>query len=335
MTRITAQTRPDWLTDKDEMPHDPGADMPSLWCENYLSYVWSPANELGIYVHLCRKPGAIEVWDEQVIVALPGDRYLLAKGFSEGVIDQGPSVAGIHMRCEEPFARWTKRFRGGARLVSGDEYREGPLIDGEHVAVEWETAWTPFSPPFDFGSGTLDQAWAVGHYEQHHRVTGTLRFLDETYDIAGTGMRDHSWGARDYREIGTTTWLHGQFPGSGRWLMAVLVTGMAPKPPFAFALIGDGDSVTVVEADGVPSAGTLEETASPYVLTLSAEDGPTIRVSAEVVNQLRAALVGPGEIALGTFSAPVANHHYVDAFTRFDWDGDIGYGITERSVDLQ
>lgn len=335
MPEMVATTRPDWLTDADELPHQLGTDLPPLWCENYLSYVWSPANEVGIYLHLCRKPGPIEIWDEQVIVALPGDRYLLTKGFAEGRVEGGPSVAGVHLRCEEPFARWHKRFRGGARLLTGDEYRSGPLTDGEHVAVEWETTWTAFSPPFDFGTATLDQPWGVGHYEQHHRVQGELRFLDESYDIAGTGMRDHSWGARDYREIGTTTWLHGQFPDSGRWLMAVLVTGLPPRPAFAFALLGEGDAVTVVEAAGMPSATTLEETAAPYELVLTAADGTTSRIAAEVLNQPRAALVGPGEIALGTFAAPAANHHYIDAFTRFTWDGDTGYGITERSVDLQ
>ena len=332
---IETEVRPNWLTADDELPHEAGSSLPPLWCENYLSYVWSPENEVGIYVHLCRKPGPIELWDEQVIIALPDDRYLLAKGFSEGRVEQGVSVAGIHFRCDEPFQRWTKRFRGGARLVSGDEYRSGPLADGEHVAVEWETEWTPLSPPFDFGTTELDQPWAVGHYEQHHYVTGTLRFLDTEYAIAGTGMRDHSWGARDYHEIGTTTWLHGQFADSGRWLMAVLVTGRPPRPPFGYAVVGDGASMTPVEVSDLPEARTLADTGAPYVLGLTYPDGTTSTVSAEIVNHPRAALVGPSEIALGTFAAPTANHHYIDAFTRFTWDGEVGYGVTERTVDLQ
>jgi hypothetical protein len=334
MTEIQAQIRPDWLTNADEMPHDPGVEVPPLWSENYLSYVWSPANEVGIYVHLCRRAGPIEVWDEQVIIALPGDRYLLAKAFAEGVIDHGPSVAGIHFRCDEPYKQWTKRFRGGARLLTGDQYRSGPLTDGAHIAVEWETTWTAFSPPFDFGTGTLDQSWAVGHYEQHHHVAGMLRFLDERYDITGTGMRDHSWGARDYQEIGTTTWLHAQFPDSGRWLMAVLVTGVPPKPRFEFAVVGDGSAATVANAAGMPEATVLEDGSAAYTLTLTHEDGTRSTVKATVLNALRAALVGPSEIALGTLAAPEANHHYIDAFTRYDWDGDTGYGITERSIDL-
>ena len=44
--------------------------------------------------------------------------------------------------------------------------------------------------------------------------------------------------------------------------------------------------------------------------------------------------VGPAEIAIGTHSAPAANHHYIEGVARFDWDGEVGHGIAERSVAL-
>jgi hypothetical protein len=186
------------------------------------------------------------------------------------------------------------------------------------------------SPPFDFGTDHLDQDWAVGHYEQHGRLTGELRVAGERYEIAGTGLRDHSWGPRDYRRIGTTTWLHAQFPDGGRSLMAVLVTGVPPRPPFSVATIGNADTIRHVSAEGLPLADDLAAAEADYAFTLNGED-----VRATVVNPLRAALVGAAEIALGTHAAPGANHHYIDAFTRFEWGGEVGYGLTERSVDLQ
>lgn len=325
--------RAGWLTDADELPHAAGEDAPASWSENYLSYVWSPANEVGIYVHLARRVVPFELWDEAVNIALPGDRYVMAKAFGPGRPEHGAAVNAVRMRCEEPYERWTKQFVGAGRLVDGDAYRSGPLADGEHVPVTWEVTFTATSPPFDFGMEHLDQAWGQGHYEQHGTLRGTLVVGDERHEIDGTGLRDHSWGPRDYREIGTTTWLHAQFPASGRSLMAVLVTGRPPRPPFSVATVGDHRGVRHVRAEGLPEAHDLAATQADYAFTLIGDD-LRAQITAEVLKPLRAACAGPAELVLGTHRPPGVNHHYVDAFTRFSWDGETGYGITERTVDL-
>lgn len=328
------QGRPDWLIDVHELPLDPG-QAPPLWSENYLLYVWSPANSIGIYLHLCRTLDGVQIWNEQVVIALPGDRYLVSKGQSRGRVEADRlSVCGLQIRVAEAFEHLVVDFQGGARLLSREQYHAGPVMDGAHIPVNWTLDFKAMSLPFDFGSAHLDQAWAVGHFEQHGQITGTLRFNDEVYEIAGTGLRDHSWGARDYKDIGTTTWLHGQFPQSGRSLTVVLVTGVAPRPEFRFAVTSTRDSVTPMRADNVPVARSLSDTMAPYTLQLTGADGSTSVLKAEILDATRAALIGPSEISLGTFTAPEANHHYIDAFTRFDWDGEIGYGLTERSVDL-
>lgn len=333
MENAAVASRPPWLTDADELPHEiDGA--PDGWAENYLSYLWAPEAGIGIYVHLSRRSDPFPLWDEQVAVALPGDRYLTSKAFSVGSEDQGPSVAGISFRCDEPYARWTKRFRGAARLLDGAAYRSAPVSDGAHVFVEWELEYQPLSPPFDFGHEPLDQAWASRHYEQHHHVRGWLTVGDgERYELVGTGLRDHSWGVRDYREIGTTTWLHAQFPESGRHLMVVNVSSPS-RPPFVLGVTGDGATTGPIAPVDVPLAGSLEEATADYRLTFD-RDGERQVVEAEILNPLHAGFPGPAEIGLGRFAPEQASHHYIDAFTRFRWDGEVGFGITERTVDLQ
>jgi len=335
VTKVNTQAQPAWLTPAHELPQSPGKDAPELWSENYLSYVWSPENEIGVYIHLCHRIKGIELWDEQLIVALPGDRYLVSKSSAPGRTDQGPVVAGIHFRCDEPFIKWTKTFHGGARLISGDEYRAGPLKDGEWTPVKLEMTFDAMSPAYDFGSAHINQVWAVGHYEQHHVVTGRLSFNDESYEISGTGLRDHSWGARDYKDIGATTWMHGQFTKSGRSFMAVSNTGRPPAPLFTYAVVSDYSSITPTEAENVLPAFSLKDCDSDFEIKIVNKDGTTSTIRAHILNSPRAALVGASEISLGAFVGMTeANHHYIDAFTRFEWDGEIGYGITERSVDL-
>jgi len=334
MTKINIQAKPSWLTNNHELPITPDKNAPELWSENYLSYVWSPANNVGVYIHLCHRIKGFELWDEQLVIALPDDRYLLSKGSSKGRVDRGPVVAGIHFRCDEPFVRWTKTFHGGARLISGDEYRAGPVKDGEWTPVKLEMVFDAMCPPHDFGAEHMDQSWGNGHFEQHHIVTGRLSFNKENYEISGTGMRDHSWGSRDYHDIGTTTWVHGQFPKSGRAFMAVLVTGLPPKPELSLATISDHNSTKYTKSIGLPVAKSLADCDSDFEFQLIMPDGAASKVKAKILNSDRAALIGPSEISLGTYTAPIANHHYIDSFTRFDWDGEIGYGVTERTVDL-
>src|SRR5262245_28108462 len=124
MTVTEATGQPFWLEDADELPHEPG-DV-SLWCENYLSYVHDSEREVCAWMHRCHRPRHPSLWQETLLISLPGDRFLASKAIGPGEIGRGVRVSGISYVCEQPFAEWTKRFEGAARLVSGEELRAGP-----------------------------------------------------------------------------------------------------------------------------------------------------------------------------------------------------------------
>lgn len=325
--------RPVWLSDQDELPHPLESEMPGGWSENYLTYVWSPREEVGIYIHLSRRVAPFDLWDEIINIALPGDRFVTAKAFGPGATDSA-TVNAVHMSCTEPYRTWSIQLNGAGRVLDGDSYRSGPVADGPSTPLRAELKFEAMGPAFDFGTEHLDQAWGHGHYEQHGRIVGWIEVGHERFEIGGTGLRDHSWGPRDYREIGTTTWLHAQFPESGRTLMAVVVTGRPPRPPFSVAAIAGPDSVRHLRASGLPLATTLEETGEGFDFVLHEPDGAEHAISVAVITPLRAACVGPDEMAVGTYDSSSANHHYIDAFSRFVWDGEVGHGVVERTVDL-
>ncbi|MGE4426021.1 MAG: hypothetical protein AB7G37_06195 [Solirubrobacteraceae bacterium] len=334
MENTAAMPRPAWLTDDDELPHDIGGAPPG-WTENYLGNFWDPAAGVGVYVHLTRRSDPFPLWDEQVLVALPGDRYLTAKGFAAGRDGEGPAVVGIDFRCDEPYVRWTKRFRGAARLLDGDTYRSAPVGDGPHVFVEWELEYVALSPAFDLGSEPVDLAWASRHYEQHHAVRGWLTVGGgERYELSGTGLRDHSWGVRDYATVGTTTWLQGQFVESGRHLMLMQVAGYPGRPAFVRGFTGDRTSVVPIAPGEMPFARTFEEATADCRIELD-RDGECSVLDARILAYVHGGFTGPAEIVVGRCSPADASHHYVEAFTRFEWDGEVGYGMTARTVDLQ
>jgi hypothetical protein len=332
VTPAQALTRAAWLQDADERPH---RDEPVLnWSENYLTYAWSPATGVGVYFHVTRLPGALARWEEIMYVALPDGRWLASRSTSPRRDVNGVEINGIQWRCDVPFQSWTKRFNGAAYLVTTEELEAGPLPDGSKVAVQLELECRGMSGTYDWGTDHLEQSWATGHYEQHCTFTGQLRFDGETVPFNGTGLRDHSWGPRDYTKLGSSTWISAQFPQSGRHFMVARVTGVPPAPELVFGVAGDRDRHGEVTPSDLLIARRFQDADRSYELQLTAPDSTVSTIQAEILRSTRCSFHGQAQMILGIDNRPIANHHYVDGFTRFDWDGEIGYGVTEYTVDL-
>ncbi len=56
-----------------------------------------------------------------------------------------------------------------------------------------------------------EKEFGRAHYEQHMHASGTLTIEDETYQIDGLGLRDHSWGPRYWQAIDSYRWLTCNF----------------------------------------------------------------------------------------------------------------------------
>lgn len=328
----TPQTlmHPDYLTDADELPHPVPDDVP-LHSENYLDQAYSPGNGVGIYFHFNRPPFNPRVWHEIFSVYLPNDEFLVSKSFlPEAPGLPGPRAAGLTWTCEEPWKRWTKRFSGGARRVTGEELRAGPLVDGIHTGVELELTYEALSPAFD--AGDLEaQDWANSHYEQHCKVTGHITTSDgDEYEFDGTGLRDHSWGPRDLRSMENHCWISGQFP-SGRNFMIIHVLNRTGDGLLDHAVLGDGDDFKVVKLRKAPLITSVDQQHEPAVFEFETDSGVET-IKAEVLQSLPLMTLGSSELGFGTDDRPYVAHALFDTQARYEWDGEIGYGLLERSV---
>ncbi|MUL65798.1 hypothetical protein BOO86_15085 [Mycobacterium sp. CBMA 234] len=325
-----------WLRDVDEQPHQPGEE--TNWSENWLTYGWAPEQGIGIYFHIGRHPGSMGIYETTFNVYLPGDRFLTHRGFAAASPGGSPRVGAVSFHCEEPFQRWRKQFRGAARATTGDALRAGPLLDGSCVDVDLDLTITAASPPFDFGAEKLEQSWGSGHYEQHHQFTATLIIGAERFELRGTGLRDHSWGPRDWSGVGDTTWYHGHFP-SGRSFMVVSVPGRPPFDPFVYGVVSDDSTVQKIDVVTVPPVtavyhhGGSAAPDSPYELELRTADGP-ITVRCDIVQSMPMTFIPPTQIGIGTHRGPQASHENVETITRFTLDGEVGYGLVTACRDL-
>lgn len=313
-----------WLTDSDELPHAVGTD--PLWSENWLTYGWSPENAIGVYFHICRRPGPIGVYEETFNVYLPENRVLTSRGFAPIRNPLGPNAGAVSFECNEPFKRWTKSFRGAARLVTVQQLWAGPLEDGPQVDVDFTMSIDAMSPPFDYGAERLEQSWGTGHYEQHHEMTGVLRFDGQEFRLQGAGLRDHSWGPRDWTGIGETTWYHGQFTGSGRSFMVISVPGRPPFEPFRYAVVSDRHRVYQAAIEKVPDVPEVYRAGGHYRLELTTAAGPAL-IHAEPTQSMPMTFIAPAEIGHGIHQNPTDTHDFIETMTRFEWDGEVGYGM--------
>src|SRR5207248_10136826 len=125
------------------------------------------------------------------------------------------------MRCNvvEPFAKLEVDYHGQILVLdnpldmddTSTAFRNNPRIDC-HVHLDYRGVSPMFGgePVNDDGSQIVqdaDEGFARGHYEQHVGAHGTVRVGEETWEIDGYGLRDHSWGPR-----------HWQSPWWYRWL---------------------------------------------------------------------------------------------------------------------
>jgi hypothetical protein len=64
--------------------------------------------------------------------------------------------------------------------------------------------------------------FAKGHYEQHIAGKGSFRVGDQSWEIDGFGLRDHSWGPRYWQSIWWYRWLTANFGADFGFMVSII-----------------------------------------------------------------------------------------------------------------
>lgn len=156
-------------------------------------------------------------------VHLPDGR--VAFMFDRPAIDTNEvfDAGGMRIEVIEPFAHLRVTYEGRLCLLDDPTemaeprraFRTNPLVD---AAVELDVRGVspilggrPVLPDGSEPTVDAEQGFARAHYEQHCRVTGTIRVGDEVLPLDGLGLRDKSWGPRYWQSIGWYRWLPMNF----------------------------------------------------------------------------------------------------------------------------
>ena len=312
------------MDDRDEFPAADWPDVP-LWTENYCYVCYDPTSEIGVWTHLGRAPFDPTLWRELSMVFLPTGERLVNKGYGRTEMARGPGGATLAYECVEPWKRWRTRRDGAAIRTTVKDLDSGLLFDRAHERVAFDLAWEDRGPRWDWGEVEDAHGWGKLHYEQLATVSGTVTVGGQAVPFAGAGIRDHTRGPRDFTVVDRHIWAWGNFPsGRGFMLLGVSAGGQS----LTRAVTVDGGLLTARTVADPPMLPSRAEAAEPYVLDL---DG--VRIGGEILHLLAGGFDGPNDICLGFDPAVTAAANF-EAFTRFEWDGETGYGLTERSVRL-
>ncbi|MGH7859135.1 MAG: DUF7064 domain-containing protein [Candidatus Binatia bacterium] len=327
---------------------DPSLDFPILeppgvpgFGENHAFWIFDRAGRFFVNFHLENVAGLWKVRREWGYVVLPNSRALVVQREGSVATARCAGAATAWFCCEEPFRRWSGRFRGTARDTSLADVVTGPVVDGPRSLVELEFEATMALPPWVQGSVSAsagkemskDAGRHIGgfRYEQLFRATVVADVGGEPHRFSATGLRTHRAGPR---QIGTML--------GHSWATAVLPSERAfglmrfPKPDGSVGfsegwLMEDGKRLEarVVES---PWLEELRPTGERFRVKLESPAG-TAEIDGETVATVFLTVCGEsdlGYVRAGLHRAP--GLVLAQSMARYTWNGEETYGLLERSA---
>jgi hypothetical protein len=186
-------------TKTDEAMHPTGEDR--AWSESYYFNFVDPKSGVGMFTRMGFRPG--NGWADALhAVYLGGQRVAFTYGRRDigkdlTAYDGDLKVGNLALTCETPFRRWTVAYDGPAQDIPDGAILVTP-------AKERPDGWyTPTTLSMQVDVMTLTEPHyaadgAHGHFEQSIHATGSLTIAGEEIVFDGYGVRDKSWGPRNW-----------------------------------------------------------------------------------------------------------------------------------------
>lgn len=240
------------------------------------------------------------------------------------------NAGGLQFAIDEPFRCQRLSYRGELCLMRNPRDMAEPsraFRDNPAVACEVELACEGVSPMHGGlrvmadGSPMPDIGFAKGHYEQHIAGRGYISVDGVRHEVAGFGLRDHSWGPRSWSAIPWYRWLPMNFGRDFAMMVSIVCLPNGYAMPTGMVL-RDGQYSDIEWAS---IEATLDEHHCQRALkiALRTEDGSSYEVEGRVLSliPLRHRRTGKDGREYLTRIA--------EGFTEYRCNGLTGYGISE------
>jgi hypothetical protein len=315
-------TRPE----ADDLPHGPFTD--PQWRENY-QWLAMDGSGVGFVLHLGTHPDDATLWHSLCSISLPDGRVFVAKTVGPAPDARTAGTALHHSRCIEGFRVWELTGLGGFMPTTFDELGEGPLRDRPTVPATVALRFEACGPVWDPAGDAGHPEWGAFHHEQPMTVRGTIAVAGEPHSFDGLGYRDHSRGPRDMREVSHSHWSNGVFP-SGRTFCTLQVHRRNGDVSTRAAILHPDGREEPIEMAVAPVIHDAAHRPLDISLTLVDSAGVRHEIPGRVSGGATWSIVGTSEFCLG--AAMDVDDAYIlpQSIVRWEWDGEVGYGLTDR-----
>ena len=268
---------------------------------------------LAFYSRIGKRPneeiteGAIGIW-------LPGQGFLLS--FARTGLGEEIEAGPVRFDCALPLVLWELRFDGAGRLFERAEHVATRRDAYETVDVAGSLRFTAWHEPLSFQSG-LSEAVATSHYEQPGSVAGILEVGDRRHAFTGSGMRDHSWGVRDWQSVPYWRWF-GTIADPDNFLVLNNVGTPAGGETAGGFLMRDGVVAPIVDCETESELDPELGCQRSFVARARDREGRTTTLSGRAVEVAPLRQRRDGRLTLVN-----------EGLTEYDWDGRRTFGISE------
>jgi hypothetical protein len=311
------------LVPEDDYTHPLGPE-PNFNESMYFNF-FDPSKGIGGFVRLGNR--ANEGRAEMTVCLYMDDGRVLFS-FKRAPIDDNDAfdAGGLRFEVEEPSERLRTTYTGRVAELKEPRAMADPAKAFEQSArreVELDLVHTAAGPMYggtrnrDESKEDAEQQFAKAHYEQHMAVTGTIRIDDETIQIDGHGLRDHSWGPRHWQAIERYEWLTMNF-GPDFGAMISVIQRDEDNVRRGGVLVRNGELVLVTDAQ---ITAEYEENGlyhSGLDVKLETHDGETLEIRGDVKGFI------PQRNRRGDMMT-----HIGEGMTEWRCGDQVGYGLSE------
>jgi hypothetical protein len=275
------------------------------WSDSFYFGGGDARTGTAFYTRIGRRPNEGRV-EAAFGVWLPDGRFVLC--FARE--DDGEEIAagGMSYECALPHELWRLEVEttGMAFARAEDLAVRG---SGTPVEVRASLRFSAWTGPFEFASGLTERV-AARHYEQAGSMSGVITVDGRRFGLAGGGMRDHSWGVRNWQGVPYWRWT-GMLVDPDTFLLVNQVGTEDGGATVGGCLMLDGELAQIVE-------GSVEGEQASYVARATDAVGREATLRGEGISIAPLRQRRDGRLTLVN-----------EALTRLRWDEREGIGISE------
>lgn len=311
------------ITANDDYTHPLGVE--ENFNESMYFNFFDPKRQAGGFLRLGNRANEGKA-EMTTTLYLPDGRVLFIFKRPEIANNDAFQAGGMHFEVEEPSERLRTTYEGSVLELAEPRQMADPkkaFSENSLRRVKVDLMHTAAGPMYgskqdDEEKGRpAEKQFGKAHYEQHMQVSGTIDLGDETIEISGHGLRDHSWGPRYWQAIQSYEWLTMNF-GPDAGAMVSVIQRDADNIRRGGVLVREGKMEGLVDCH--IEAEYEEGTPFHRALTVAARTtgGEDVRIQGQVKSFIPLRNRRGGQT---TFIG--------EGMTEWHWGDRIGYGLSE------